>query len=166
MAGALAAPGNVNECAEANVMLDCDAAKIVLESGLPLTLVGLDVTRKTLMTGNDLARWDAVNTEAARLLYAAAAAYLEAYKLRYPYLAGAALHDPLAVAAALHPEWFTTVPMHLTVAAGGPAEGRTWEDLSRSSDPRYTTHAALRVDAKAFEGDFFSRVENRLRMGE
>ena len=163
MAGALATPGNVNEFAEVNVLLDCDAARMVLESDLSLTLVGLDVTRKTLITRKDLARWDDINTGAARLLYAAVAAYLEAYHARYPYLPGAAIHDPLAVAAALHPEWFTTVPMHLTVTTQGPAEGRAWEDLGRCGDLRYTTLGALWVDAKAFEGDFFVRVEDRLR---
>jgi purine nucleosidase len=162
MAGALAAPGNVNEFAEANVMLDCDAAKLVLESDLPLTLVGLDVTRKTLFAREDLARWGRINTEAARLLHAAAAGYLEAYRIRYPYLSGAGLHDPLAVAAALHPEWFTLVPMHLTVTIGGPAEGRTREDLRRCGDSRYTTLGALRVDAGAFEADFFARLERQL----
>jgi purine nucleosidase len=163
MAGALAAPGNVNESAEANVMLDCDAARLVLESDLPLTLVGLDVTRKTLITRKDLARWARIDTEAARLLHAAASTYLEAYQSRYPYLAGAALHDPLAVAAALRPEWFTMAPMHLTVATGGPAEGRTWEDLGRCGDSRYTTQGALWVDARAFEADFFTRVEGLLK---
>jgi purine nucleosidase len=162
MAGALAAPGNINEFAEVNIMLDCDAAKVVLESDLPLTLVGLDVTRKTLFSREDLARWSVINTEGARLLHAAAAVYLEAYRSRYPYLTGAALHDPLAVAAALHPEWFTLVPMHLTVTTGGPAEGRTGEDLRRCGDPRYTTLGALWVDAEAFEADFFTRVEKQL----
>jgi purine nucleosidase len=163
MAGALAAPGNVNHAAEANVMLDIDAARLVLESDLPLTLVGLDVTRKTLITGEDLARWAGIGTEAAGVLHAAAVVYLEAYRNRYPYLGGAALHDPLAVAAALRPEWFATAPMHLTVAAEGPAEGRTWEDLGRCGDSRYTTRGALWVDAGAFEADFFTRVEGLLK---
>jgi purine nucleosidase len=163
MAGALAAPGNINEFAEANIMLDCDAARIVLESDLPLTLTGLDVTRKTLMSREDLARWGAVATETARLFHAAARTYLEAYRIRYPYLAGAALHDPLAVAAALHPEWFILAPMHLTVATGGPAEGRTVEDLRRCGDSRHTTLGALWVDAGVFRADFFARIEEQLR---
>jgi purine nucleosidase len=163
MAGALAAPGNVNDFAEANILLDCDAARLVLESALPLTLVGLDVTRKTLFGREHPDRWRAIDTEAARLLAAASGAYLKAYEARYPYLGGAALHDPLAVGAVLHPEWFITAPMHLTVVTEGPAEGRTCEDLRRCADPRYTTRGALWVDAKAFEGDFFVRVEERLK---
>ncbi|MDR1949577.1 MAG: nucleoside hydrolase [Spirochaetaceae bacterium] len=163
MAGALAAPGNVTEFAEANILLDCDAAKLVLESALPLTLVGLDVTRKTLLGQRDLARWKGIDTQAARLLHAAAGRYLDAYRARYPYLAGAALHDPLAVGALFHPEWFTRVPMHLTVVTEGAAEGRTCEDLRRCGDPRYTSFGALGVDAGAFEADFFARVEGRLK---
>ena len=50
MGGALATPGNIGPATEvvteANVRLDVEACKEVLESQLPLVLVGLDVTRK------------------------------------------------------------------------------------------------------------------------
>ena len=42
-------PGNVREHAEANIFSDPEAAKYVLESGVELTLVGLDVTMQTLL---------------------------------------------------------------------------------------------------------------------
>jgi purine nucleosidase len=159
MAGALAAPGNVNPFAEANAKADVEAAKLVLESPLPLVLIGLDVTRKTLFRKSDLARWQGINTPAARFFSAAAGAYLDAYARRYPYLAGCALHDPLAVGAAFNPEWFTFVPMHLSAVTEGEASGRTCENLDRSGDGEYTGAGAFFVDAAAFETDFFARVE-------
>jgi purine nucleosidase len=159
MAGALAAPGNVNPFAEANAKADAEAAKMVLESPLPLMLIGLDVTRKTLFRKTDLARWQGIDTESARFFAAAAAVYLDAYARRYPYLEGCALHDPLAVGAAFHPEWFTFVPMHLSAVTEGETSGRTWEDLDRSGDAEYTSLGAFFVDAAAFEKDFFARVE-------
>ena len=163
MAGALAAPGNVNEFAEANVRADPEAAKMVLESDLPLILVGLDVTRKTLFRKTDLVRWKGIDTAAARFLSGAMDFYLNAYAQRYPYLDGCALHDPLAVGAAFNPEWLTLVPMHLTAVTEGAADGRTCENLTRCGDPNYSSFGAFNVNSAAFEQDFFINVEKILR---
>ena len=50
MGGAVTVPGNVNRFAEANILADPEAAKFVLESGINLLMVGLDVTLKTMMS--------------------------------------------------------------------------------------------------------------------
>lgn len=42
--------GNVNATAEANIYNDPEAAQVVLQAGWPLTMVGLDVADKTLLT--------------------------------------------------------------------------------------------------------------------
>jgi purine nucleosidase/pyrimidine-specific ribonucleoside hydrolase len=48
MGGAVREPGNVTSFAEFNIAADPEAAAIVLGSGVPVTLVPLDVTRKVL----------------------------------------------------------------------------------------------------------------------
>lgn len=163
MGGALAAPGNSSPYSEANVWMDPEAAKLVLESDLPLTLIGLDVTRKTLLCQADLNRWQSIPTPAAQTFCKSVGSYLAAYAKRYPYLAGCALHDPLAVGVALHPEWVTTLPMHLTCVTSGEADGRTLEDMDRIADTKYTTQGAFLVDAKAFEADFYHTVETIMK---
>lgn len=50
MGGAVATEGNVSPCAEANVFNDPEAASAVLTSGIPVTLVGLDVTMRVVLT--------------------------------------------------------------------------------------------------------------------
>lgn len=162
MAGAVASPGNVNPVKEANVAEDPEAAKIVLESKLPLTLVGLDVTRKTLFTFEDLKRWEAMGTKSAEFLCGCMKYYLEAYRAYHPYLNGCALHDPLAVGLALHPEWMTAVPMHITCVTEGELEGRTCEDISRCGEETYDSKVALLVKNKEFESHFFKVVEEVL----
>lgn len=164
MAGALATPGNVSMFAEVNALMDPEAAKIVLEADLPLTLVGLDITRKTLFTGWDLERWRGIKTSSAEFFACCAQHYLNAYNAKHPYLHGCALHDPLAVGAALHPEWVTAVPMRLTCELKGEAAGRICEnlELSNNNDPGRTL-GAMRVNKTAFENEFFSVVEQAFR---
>ncbi|POD89086.1 Purine nucleosidase [Lactiplantibacillus plantarum subsp. plantarum] len=50
MGGALTVPGNVSHYAEANINQDAEAANAVFTSNMPLTMVGLDVTLRTLLT--------------------------------------------------------------------------------------------------------------------
>lgn len=164
MVGALAAPGNANPYMEANAGLDPEALKLVLESDPPFTVVGLDVTRKTLFGKKDLERWQGMGTKRSAFFAACAAHYLNAYSIKHPYLPGCALHDPLAVGVALHPDWVQTVPIHLTCILEGEARGRICEDLARAGDntPALTL-GCLRVDKEAFEREFFAVVESLLR---
>lgn len=163
MAGAVASPGNINAAKEVNAAADPEATKIVLEADLPLTLVGLDVTRKTLFTNEDMKRWEQMGTKSAAFLSDSMKYYLEAYRVFHPYLKGCALHDPLAVGLAIHPEWMTAIPMHLTCVTEGEMEGRTCEDISRCSEETYTSQAAMLVKNKEFEAHFFEVVESILK---
>lgn len=167
MGGALATPGNIGlvteVVTEANVNLDMQACKEVLESELPLVLVGLDVTRKTLFTYDDHERWGQIGTKSAMFLYGALKHYLGAYKQFNSYLNGCGLHDPLAAVAAVHPEILTTIPMHMTCFTEGPLRGRTVEDVWKCNDPEYHMKAAMFVDVKKFQDEFFGKVEAMLK---
>lgn len=164
MVGALAAPGNATAFAEANAILDVEATKFVLESDLPLTVVGLDITRKTLFSNKDLARWEEIKTQSSDFFVGCAKHYLNAYRIKHSYLPGCGLHDPLAVGVALHPDWIQAIPIHLTCEIEGEAKGRTCESLALSSNNTPArTQGALRVDAKAFEQEFFATVEGLLK---
>lgn len=162
MVGALATPGNVTPYKEANAGADPEAVKFVLEKNPPLTVIGLDVTRKTLMSFADLEKWKAIGTERSKFMTAIVEFYLEAYRQWHPYLKGCALHDPLAVGAAIHPEWIRTIPMHLTCVCEGEADGRTCEDLTKCDDENYRTEGALFVDHRAFEKHFLETCEKIL----
>ncbi|WP_438448719.1 nucleoside hydrolase [Gorillibacterium sp. sgz5001074] len=159
MGGAVAAPGNVTKFAEANVFMDPEAANTVFTSGLPVMLIGLDVTRKTLLTEADTRRWRDSGSGLGRFFADFTAFYLDAYKRHYPYLKGCALHDPLAVGAALHPEWVRTVPFFLHAETDDDSRGRTIENLFPPEGARPNVEVALQVEAEAFMKDFFAKVE-------
>ena len=66
MGGALTVEGNVSEGAEANINQDPSAANTVFSSGLPLTMVGLDVTLRTLLTKRETKQWRNFGTRAGK----------------------------------------------------------------------------------------------------
>jgi purine nucleosidase len=162
MGGAVMTPGNVTKFAEANIIVDAEAASIVLESELPITLVGLDVTRKTLLTGEDMQRWRDKGTEISTLFANFTEYYLNVYKEYHPYLQGCALHDPLAVAVAKDPTLVRTVPMFIKVDLDKDAEGRTVEDLHRTSPAGPNTLVSVQVDSVRFMDDFFRLLDTIL----
>lgn len=167
MGGAIASPGNTGPyteaLAEANVKLDIPAAAKVLDSALPVVLVGLDVTRKTLYSVQDHERWHKIGTKSALFYYEALKHYLGAYREFHPYLNGCGLHDPLAAVAAVHPEILTAIPMHMMCFTEGPQAGKTTENVLRCNDREYGMKAALFVDVDAFSKEFFEKVEGILR---
>ncbi len=121
MGGALTVCGNVSPFAEANISQDPEAADLLFKSGLPVTMVGLDVTLRTLFTRTDTAEWRALGTPAAKAYADMVDYYIKAYEVTSPHLHGCALHDPLAVAVAIDPSLVTTFPLNLKTEIEGPS---------------------------------------------
>lgn len=124
MGGSIREGGNVSPVAEANMFNDPDAAARVLTAGWPLTLVGLDVTHRCVLTDAHMARIEAGQGALGRVLAGSFAFYRDFYREALG-IDGCCPHDSCALAWLLRPELFTTARGHLTVATEGVAEGQT-----------------------------------------
>ena len=162
MGGALTVPGNVTPCAEANVHNDPAAADAVLRGTLKTRMVGLDVTHQVILTRDDAAAWRELGTEAAILFAGMTDHYIEVYEKNNPHMGGCALHDPLAVAAAIDPTLVSCLPANLRVDLEGPTRGRTVCDPERLRDARKSCEVAAGVDAPRFLDEFRRRVARAL----
>lgn len=158
MGGTLTQPGNVTPGAEANIANDPEAADAVFRSGVPVTMVGLDVTHQVQLAQTELDRWRALGTPVADAYAQIVGYYIDFYVRRSPYLRGCALHDPLAVAVALDPSLVETFATNLKVDLEGPFRGRTIGDPERLADERKTAEVALKVDVDRFETIFKERM--------
>ncbi|MFT8555559.1 MAG: nucleoside hydrolase [Liquorilactobacillus hordei] len=158
MGGALTVPGNVSPVSEANIHQDPEAANAVFQSDIELTMVGLDVTTRTLLTKQETRIWRNLKTKSGTIYADLVDYYIEAYKETNPHLNGCALHDPLAVAAALEPKLLDTIYLNMKVDTNEPYEGRTIGDETRLNLPAITTQVATNVDVKRFTTKFMERL--------
>ena len=103
MGGGFFEGGNITPAAEFNIYVDPEAAKIVLDSGVKITMLPLDVTHKTLVQRDFLEklRKSGKNSanEAAKLLD-----FFERYDVEKYGSQGGPLHDPNVIVYLLDPE--------------------------------------------------------------
>lgn len=85
---------------DTNFGVDPEAARIVLRSGAPITLVPLDASEQTMLTLDDLAELENIDNDLARCILPWTRAWLK-YSSRTRRIPGCWLHDPLAVAILL-----------------------------------------------------------------
>lgn len=158
MGGALTVPGNVSAWSEANISQDPEAANELFHSGARITMVGLDVTLRTLLTYDQTRQWRDLGTTAGRFLADMTDYYIRSYETTSPHLGGCGLHDPLAVGVAADPTLVRTLPINMQVDVDGPTRGRTIGDGERLNLPATTTQVAVNVDAPRFLHEFMRRI--------
>jgi purine nucleosidase len=172
MGGAFRSGGNVTPRAEANIWMDPEAAARVFDawsgaSTLPLC-VGLDVTEQVWLTREDVEYIcaPAPTSDLGTLIGQAIPFYIDFYASTGRY-DGAAMHDPLAVAAAIDPSLCEWTDTRVQVEPEGRwTRGETVTDLTNLRRSPWSdwhdeqnARVALEVDAaRAME-----RIVERLR---
>lgn len=161
MGGALTVEGNVTEAAEANIHQDAEAANVVLSNpDLPLTMVGLDVTLRTLLTKHETQQWRDLGTAAGKAYADITDFYIDAYYNLNIDKNGCALHDPLAVGVALNPSFVQTISLFMKVIYEGPNYGRTIGNNAKLNDPHPNVNVAVNVDKDRYLKTFMDYLTN------
>ncbi|WP_429971522.1 nucleoside hydrolase [Fructilactobacillus sp. Tb1] len=167
MGGALTVPGNVTPCAEANIEQDPVAANELFTSDLTVTMVGLDVTYRTLLTKKETKLWRETGSEAGIKMADIVDYYIDVYADIYPELGGCSLHDPLAVGVAIDPTFVTLLHMNMKVTTEHDAYyARTIGDKARLNDPTTNVRVAVDVDKERYLEVFmnlFLELFNKLK---
>ena len=101
MGGSLSG-GNITPAAEFNIYVDPEAARIVFQSGIPITMVGLDATRKTSLTEEHVRTLEAAQNPVSQAAAKIARNAIE-HNRQQGFLVGPNMHDSLAVATFLDP---------------------------------------------------------------
>lgn len=114
MGGAHTAHGNVTPAAEFNIHVDPEAAARVLASGVPLTMLPLDVTHKALVTPARNAAFRGIGSRVGRAV-AALTGFFERYHPERHGADGAPLHDPCTICWLLRPDLFTARKVNVEI---------------------------------------------------
>ena len=155
--GGASAEGNVTPAAEFNIWADPEAAHRVFTSGLDLTMVGLDVTHKALLTSahaEELRSAGRVGTLVAELLDFYHRFHAETYGF-----SGSPVHDAVAMAHVARGDLIRTQARAVVVDCGGElSRGRTYVDLWRRTEWPVNAHVAVDIDSAAFLEFLVTRI--------
>jgi purine nucleosidase/pyrimidine-specific ribonucleoside hydrolase len=148
MGGAIA-EGNVTPAAEFNIWADPEAAHRVFTSGLDVTMVGLDVTHRALVTpahAGQLREAGRIGTVVAELLEFYGGFHRAVYGWD-----GSPIHDAVAVAHVIDPEPLEVERLNVRIDTESElCRGRTVVDLWRRTGLEPNANVAVGIDSERF----------------
>jgi inosine-uridine nucleoside N-ribohydrolase len=148
MGGAIA-EGNVTPAAEFNAFVDPEAAAAVFASGIPVTMIGLDVTHMALFTRAHADRLRDTG-RAGRVVAELSDFFQQFHERRYGF-AGSPIHDALAVADVIDPTLVTRLSCNVAIeTASQHCDGRTVVDRWLVTDGQRNAEVGIDVDAGRF----------------
>ena len=168
--------GNVNAAAEANIYNDPEAAQIVFQAGWTVTMVGLDVGDKTLLSPKYLDQLGQTHGPVNDFIHSVAE-YLVGLAAKFGE-AGTPMYDPLAVGVAIDSTLVKAPEMHVDVETRGQftrgetvANRRGYVERNVLHGDRYVIEGADKVapnakvctdvDAERFLKMFVSRIQGK-----
>ena len=158
MGGACFELGNVTPAAEFNVHVDPHAAAIVLDSGIPITMMPLDVTHQLLTTPPRLAVLRALDNHCGRAVAALLASFERRRRSKFGTRA-TALHDPSVIAYLLDPKLFDGREVNVAIETESPLTiGMTVVDWWGVTPRQANARLMNKVDA----GGFYDLMTARL----
>lgn len=165
MGGAIRHEGNETPVAEFNAYVDPHATHIVFHSGMPITLVPLDVTYQCILTMDDVSRLLKIDSPISKFIADAARFYMEFHD-EYQEIEGCVINDPLALALTFMPELCNYQELYVDVdISGGISMGNTFADFYKMMKKPANMKVALGVRARDFMELFLERMERLANSG-
>lgn len=159
MGGAIA-NGNVSPAAEFNIMADAEAAYVCFTSGRPMTMVGLDVTRKVLCYPEIVERMGRIGNRASKLFVDLMGHFCKTQKEVFGW-EGGPLHDPVTLAYLIDPSVLKVKPMNVRIdIRSTESYGRTNCDPFDYLHLPHTADVAMDVDVERF----WDIIEENIRL--
>lgn len=150
--------GNVNTSAEYNIWVDPEALHVVLQSGIPMTMVGLNVSNQTEMRNEEEQMIRSYGTREGDLV-ADLLVYMMNRNTTKSKVFRANMHDPLALASAMFPECMKYEDYFGdTECAGTYTRGHTAIDVFRRSGKEPNVRVAVEVDVEGFREWLCERI--------
>lgn len=141
--------GNCTCVAEFNIYVDPEAASIVFNSGIPLTMSGLDVTHKAILLPEDIEEIREIDNQVSRVLVnilEKITAFHNSIGEEECYL-----HDPVALIAASHPEILKTKSLRVDIELQGEfTTGMTVAHTDARFNEKPNADVGFEIDRKAF----------------
>jgi inosine/uridine nucleosidase len=142
--------GNHAPYAEFNIYVDPEAAARVFESGIPLTMVGLNLTHQAIATPAVVERLLALDTEIARVVAGWMTFFGSTYEELWG-LPGPPVHDACAVALAIDPTLVRCVDAFVAIETEGRwTRGATAVDLHGRLGLAPNVRVAMELDVARF----------------
>ena len=142
--------GNTSPAAEFNIMCDPEAAHIVFSSGVKVKMVGLNVTRKVLVTEKVIKRMEKINNKASDMFVKLMKVFNKNQHDTFGVEAGP-LHDPATIASIIDDELIDYKLMNVTIdISHGPSYGRTNCDVFDYLHAPKNAYVAMDIDVDRY----------------
>ena len=151
--------GNVTPSAEFNIYADPEAARVVFTSGVPIVMMGLDLTNQTVCTADVIERMRNTGNRAGALFADIMSFTLKTQAEVYG-LAGGPVHDATCIGYLIDPGCITTMDLYVEIDVNeGPCYGRTVCDELGITGKTPNAKVGTKIDTPRF----WDRVEECIR---
>ncbi|GGA79210.1 nucleoside hydrolase [Ornithinibacillus halotolerans] len=142
--------GNWTPAAEFNIYVDAEAAKVVFESGAPITMFGLDVTHQALATETVVNELSTIDNKVAHFVVELLQFFNKTYKEHFGFEAGP-VHDVCTVAYLIDPTIFEMKHVHVDIETKGEhTYGMTCVDVLGVTGKEPNVQFATNLDGNKF----------------
>lgn len=152
--------GNTTPVAEFNILADPEAAQIVFNSHIPLTVFGLDVTHQTKIFMDEIKKMQSFSSfivsKMGLLLEFFHQTYFDVFKIK-----GAPLHDPCAIAYIIEPKLFEYKDYYCQIELKGQLTyGQTVVDYWQNSGKPPNSKWAIKANRESFIDLLFKKLSD------